>query len=82
MPQDAAPTETGNQMQAVQQFIVQIAIPQEGPKGGKRAPIVKQFCVAASSNEEARAVFAAECPEQNKFVTFCGETRGRVWAAA
>lgn len=64
-------------MQALQ-FRVTVTIPQQGPRGGKRAPLVEVYNVAATSRDEARAAFAEELPDMAPFVTGCSACECRV----
>ena len=65
-------------MQAARQFQVMVVIPQQGPKGGKRASKIEMFNVAATSREEAQAAFAEEIPEMVPFVASCTACECRV----
>lgn len=53
------------------QYQVMVAIPQQGPKGGKRPAKIEMYNVAATSREEARAAFEAEIPELVPFIQVC-----------
>jgi hypothetical protein len=65
-------------MTAPSQFQVMLAIPQQGPKGGKRPAKIEIYNVAATSREEARAAFAEELPDMVQFIASCGACECRV----
>lgn len=65
-------------MADARQSQIVVAIPQQGPRGGKRAPKIEVFNVAATSREEARAAFAEEMPPLVPFVSACTACECRV----
>lgn len=44
----------------MQQFHIRMEIPQVGPRGGKKEPIVRNYGVCAETREEAIQVFRDE----------------------
>lgn len=62
----------------IQQFIVRLEIPQTGPRGGYRDPIVRTYAVCAHTNEEAIAVFREEMNVPEGATVRAVSTRSRV----
>lgn len=64
----------------MQQFQVQVqlSIPQNGPRGGNRDPIVRNYGVCASTREEAIEIFKQEMTVPEGATVMAFSTRSRV----
>lgn len=66
----------------IQQFTVRLEIPQKGPRGGYREPIVRNYAVCATTNDEAVAVFKEEMNVPEGATVRAFSTLSRVMRAA
>jgi len=66
----------------LQQFAVSIEIPQSGPRGGYRAPLIKRYAVCAETNAEAVRIFREEMNVDASVKVTASSTLSRVIACA